>query len=125
MDGPPVYRVVLADDEADFRKWLRSLLVKRKGSEVVGEANSGTEVLRLVADLTPDVVITDVDMPDGGGLEVARSLQRGWPGIRVILVSADTGQFYERLAEEESALAFIPKTKLSADALLEALQQEV
>ena len=42
----------------------------------------------------------------------------------MILVSGDTGDFYERLAEEERALAFIPKTKLSADALLEALQPE-
>ena len=74
MDGSPVYRVVLADDEAEFRGWLRSLLIKRKSFEVVGEADSGTEVLRLVADLTLDVVITDADMPDGGGLEVARSL---------------------------------------------------
>lgn len=119
-----MYRVILADDEGEFRGWLRSLLEGCEDFQVVGEASTGREALRLVALLMPDLVIADVDMPDGDGLDVARFLQRQWPGIKVILVSAHTERGFERQAREEGALAFIPKARISLDALRQALQEE-
>ena len=118
-----MYHVILADDEDEFRGWLRTLLEVAEGFQVVGEAGTGGEALRLVELLMPDLVIADVDMPDGDGLDVARFVQRQLPDIRVILVSGHTERNYERLAREEGALAFIPKTGLSLDALRQALQE--
>ena len=119
-----VYRVIVADDEGDFRHWLRSLLEGSPEFEVVGEAKTGIEALDLVSRLLPDVVITDVDMPDGDGVEVVRSLRAGRPGVKVIMVSGHTERGYERLAREEGALAFFPKAKLSLEALRRVLQEE-
>ena len=74
--------------------------------------------------LLPDLVITDVDMPDGDGLEVVRILREQVPEVQVIIVSAHTRKGYERLAREEGAAAFIPKAKLSLDILSQILQGE-
>ena len=78
----------------------------------------------MVGSLIPDLVITDVDMPDGDGLEVVRILREQVPEVQVIIVSAHTGKGYERLATEEGAAAFIPKAKLSLDILSQILQGE-
>ena len=123
-DGTGVYRVILADDAGDFRYWLRSLLEGSSDFQVVGEANSGKEAVNLVGQLSPDIVITDVDMPDGDGMEVVRTLRNRSPAVKVIMVSSDAGGIYERLAKEEGAVAFIPKAVLSLDALSQVLKEE-
>lgn len=116
------YRVILADDDGAFCRWLRSLLAGSEEFLVVGEAGTGAEALGLIALSTPDLVIADVDMPNGDGLDVAAHVRREFPGIRVILVSGHTERQYERLAGEAGALAFIPKTALSLETLRRALQ---
>jgi DNA-binding NarL/FixJ family response regulator len=67
-----VRRVVLVDDHALFRAGVRSELEGRV--EVVGEAGGVEEAVALISELAPDVVLLDVHMPDGGGVEVARRL---------------------------------------------------
>lgn len=119
-----MYNVVLADDEDAFRAWMRSLFQASAEFQVVGEARTGTEALLLASLLTPDLVVADVDMPEQDGLDVARRLHRQLPGTKVILVSGHTERWYERSAKAEGALAFIPKSKLSLEGLLQALQGE-
>ncbi len=119
-----MYRVVVADDEPDFRNWLRALLEASEDFQLVGEASTGSEAVSLIPSLTPDLVIADVYMPEPDGLELARYVQQNYPGIKAILVSAQQERVYEKLANEEGALAFIPKMKLSLDALRQALQGE-
>jgi YesN/AraC family two-component response regulator len=119
-----VYRVVVADDEADFRGWLRSLMEVSEDFELVGEACSGSEAVRMIPRLEPDLVIADMYMPEPDGLELARYVQDNYPHTKAILVSAQQDRVYERLATEEGALAFIPKTKVSLAALRQALQGE-
>jgi two-component system response regulator AlgR len=67
-------RILIVDDEAPARARLRALLEGAAGSEVVGEAASGDEALRLAAALAPDVVLLDVRMPGMSGLEAARHM---------------------------------------------------
>ena len=119
-----MYRVVVADDEPDFRNWLRALLEASEDFQLVGEASTGSEAVSLIPSLTPDLFIADVYMPEPDGLELARYVQQNYPGIKAILVSAHQERVYEKLANEEGALAFIPKMKLSLDALRQALQGE-
>jgi two-component system response regulator YesN len=120
-----VYRVIVVDDEPEFREWLKSLIENSKDFELVGEAKTGTEAVCLIPSLLPDLVIADIYMPEPDGLEVARYVQRHFSGMKAILVSAYEERVYERLAREEGALAFIPKTRLSLDALRQALKGEV
>lgn len=117
-----MYRVIVADDEPEFREWLRALLDSSEDFQVVGEASSGREAVSIIPSLTPDVVIADMYMPEPDGLEVARYVQHNYPRIKAILVSAYQERLYERLAREEGALAFIPKAQISLGTLRQALK---
>lgn len=116
------YKVVVVDDEAEFREWLKSLLEGSEDFQLVGEAKTGAEAVYVIPTLSPDLVIADMYIPEPDGLEVARYIQNHFSGIKAILVSAYEEPVYERLAREEGALAFIPKSKLSLDVLRQALE---
>ena len=68
-------RVVLADDHALVRQGLKALL-EREGFQVVGEASDGQELIRLVANVRPEIAILDVSMPILNGIDAARELQK-------------------------------------------------
>ena len=115
-------RIVLADDDLDFRGWLRSLLDGSGDLRVVAEASTGTEAIDLAETLKPDVMIADVHMPGLDGLDVARHLRYQLPGIKVLLVSANSRSIYAQLAEDEGALGFIPKRDFCPRAVQQVLQ---
>jgi DNA-binding NarL/FixJ family response regulator len=83
-------RVLLVDDHDLFRTGLRNLL-EEQGVNVVGEAENGETAIRLAADLAPDVVIMDINMPGAGGVETTRRLSSLAPLSRVVVltISAD------------------------------------
>ena len=78
-------RILLVDDDDSFRKMLQLTLVKL-GHEVT-EARDGKEALHLCAQEPPDVVLTDLVMPEKEGLETIATLKRGWPEVKVIAMS--------------------------------------
>jgi DNA-binding NarL/FixJ family response regulator len=83
-------RVLVVDDHDLFRTGLRNLL-EEEGVNVVGEAENGETAIRLAADLAPDVVIMDLNMPGAGGVETTRRLASFAPLCRVVVltISAD------------------------------------
>jgi DNA-binding NarL/FixJ family response regulator len=83
-------RVLVVDDHDLFRTGLRNLL-EEEGVNVVGEAENGETAIRLAADLAPDVVIMDLNMPGAGGVETTRRLASLAPLARVVVltISAD------------------------------------
>jgi two-component system response regulator YesN len=117
-----ICRVVIADDEAEFRGWLRSLLDASDAFQLVGEATNGSEAIRLIDKLVPDLVIADLFMPDMDGLEVLQSISKNYPSIKIILTSACDERVYSKLAKEEGALCFIPKAELSLNSLFQICQ---
>lgn len=116
------YRTILVDDDALFRAWLRPLLEESPHFQVLGEACDGAECIRLVNQVKPDVVVLDVYMPDWDGLALADYIKTHFTGIQIIVTSSHDDQVYSRLAEQDGAVAFIPKANLSVSALLQALQ---
>jgi two-component system response regulator NreC len=80
-------KVLIADDHQIVREGLRSMLEKEVGIEVIGEAGEGRTTLRLARDLTPDVIIMDVAMPDLNGIEATRQIVAEFPAIKVIALS--------------------------------------
>lgn len=119
-----VWRVVVADDEPEFRSWIRSLLEAASDFLVVGEAGTGTEALAVIPRLRPDLVIADLYMPGPDGLEVVKYVQNTLPHTKAILVSAHTERVFERLAKDAGALTFIPKAAFSVEAVRRALRGE-
>lgn len=79
--------VVIADDHPIFREGLRALLATDGGIEVVGEAASGTEVLGLVDELQPDVVVMDLHMPGLDGVSATREIAQRSPHVAVLVLT--------------------------------------
>ena len=80
-------RIVLADDHGMMREGLKSLISKQMGMEVVGEAEDGYGVVRLVNDLKPDLVVMDIGMPNLNGIEATRQIVSETEDIKVLALS--------------------------------------
>lgn len=79
--------VILADDHKITREGLRTMIEKERDIEVVGEAEDGREAVELVADLSPDVVVMDISMPDLNGIEATRMILDEDTHTRVLALS--------------------------------------
>jgi DNA-binding NarL/FixJ family response regulator len=108
--------VVIVDDHPGFRASARMLL-DAEGYEVVGEAENGEKGLAVVAELDPDVVLLDIQLPDMDGFQVATRLAAAGTRGAIVLVSSRAREDLRALVEGSAARGFIPKSELSGDAL--------
>ncbi len=93
-------RVLLADDHRIVREGLRALIDGQADMEVVGEARTGREAVRLARELAPDLVVMDVAMPDLNGVEAARQIVQANPEAKVLALSMHSdAQFVARMLE--------------------------
>jgi DNA-binding NarL/FixJ family response regulator len=81
-------RVVLVDDHEVVREGLRALLDADEEIEVVGEAGTVSDAVRRVGYESPDVVVLDVRLPDGSGIEACREIRARWPEVRVLMLTS-------------------------------------
>ena len=79
--------ILIADDHPLFRKGMRTLLDTMSETEVVGEATTGREAVERALALRPDVVLMDLQMPEGGGLAATRELVALHPEVRILVVT--------------------------------------
>ncbi len=79
--------ILIADDHPMFRAGLQSLLAAMEDVAVVGEATSGAEAVAMAEALQPDVVLLDLQMPEGGGLGAIRRIVHTSPHIRILVVT--------------------------------------
>jgi len=87
-------RLLLADDHNILRQSLSVLLDKEPELEVVGQAEHGAQVLDLVENLMPDVVIMDIAMPRLNGIEATRRIRKKHPGVKVLVLSMHSDRLY-------------------------------
>jgi two-component system response regulator NreC len=80
-------RLVIADDHEIFRDGLALMLSKQDAVVLTGQAADGEELLRLVADNRPDIVLTDIKMPRLGGIAAAKILLQRFPDLKIIALS--------------------------------------
>src|SRR5687768_815187 len=99
--------IVLADDHALIREGLRAVLDSQPDCSVIGEASDGLEVVDLVAQLQPDVLIVDLMLPGLGGLEVIRQVRRRVPQTQVVVLSMHANEAYVLTALRYGATAYV------------------
>jgi two-component system response regulator NreC len=121
MDSP--VRVLIVDDHAVVRTGIRLLLVREPDIEPVGEAGSGREAIFESRSLKPDVILMDVVMPDGNGLEVIPTLLRERPETKVLVLSMQDDPRYVREAFDAGATGYVLKE--AADVEVVAAVREV
>ena len=90
MNHPTLHRLLLVDDHPMMRRGIRQLLELEEGFVVVGEANNGLEALKLVGELTPDLVLLDNNMPQINGVETLKRLrEQGYQGKVLLFTVSD------------------------------------
>ena len=114
-------RLLLADDHAVLRDSLRAFLSMYPDLEVVGEAASGVDTLAQVQALRPDVVLLDITMPDLGGLEVLRRLNRERPDCKVLVLTQHEAPQYVMPALQSGAKGYLLKSA-GGDELVQAVR---
>ena len=117
-------KVCIADDHLLILNAVRAALTKAGDIEVVGAAHSGREVLQLVEQHEPDLVLLDHRMPDVDGLSCLKTIKQRWPQVQVVMLSAseDAKQIAEAL--DAGASAYIGK-RINPQDLASALRQVV
>ena len=121
VDSAP--RVLIVDDQPEFRDFAREVLEADVSIVVVGEAPEAMTAFRLVADLMPDLVLIDLDMPQINGLEAIEIIRAQFPAVLTVLISMHDEAEYRALALEAGAIDFISKRDFSPQRVREALAQ--
>jgi DNA-binding NarL/FixJ family response regulator len=114
-------RVLLADDHAVLREATAELVDHQPDMVVVGQAGTGEETVRLARQLHPGVVVMDIAMPRGNGLEATRHIVGELPGTRVLVLTAHEDREHVIPLLEAGAIGYLPKT-VGLNELLDAIR---
>jgi DNA-binding NarL/FixJ family response regulator len=114
-------RVLLADDHAVLREATAELVDHQPDMVVVGQAGTGEETMRLTRQLRPDVVVMDIAMPRGNGLEATRCIVGELPGTQILVLTAHEDRDHVIPLLEAGAIGYLPKT-VGLNELLDAIR---
>jgi DNA-binding NarL/FixJ family response regulator len=112
-------RVLIVDDQEPFRMAARMVVEATEGFDVVGEAETGEDSVAMAAELAPDLVLMDVNLPGINGLDATRQILSGAndTAVVVLLLSTYEEEEYAPRAAECGASAYIPKAVFGPDRL--------
>src|SRR5438477_11575425 len=115
----PPLKIVVVEDDATVRQFLKDTLEQHLGHQVIGEAANGTDMVRTALELEPDVVVFDIHLPRMNGLDALRDIYKERI-VAAVAITADRDQDLVRRALEEHVLAYLVKP-IEADQLGPAL----
>jgi len=115
-------RVMIVDDVSETRENVRKLLQFESDVDVVGVARTGKEAIQLSQELTPDVVLMDINMPDMDGITATESIRSKQPAVQVVILSVQSDQNYMRRAMLAGARDFLTKPPMG-DELISAIRR--
>lgn len=108
-------KILIADDHAIVRTGLRTLLKEEPSLELVGEATGGYEVIKLIEDLVPDILLLDLSMPDLDGIAVTKQIKPRFPDLRILILTIHEDQAMLREAIRAGASGYILKRAAEAE----------
>ena len=114
-------RLLLVDDHAILREYLRAGLERELDIKVLGEAGDGETALARVLELVPDLVLTDINMPGIDGIELAQRIMSASPGVTVLALSSHLEQRFVAQMLAVGALGYVNKAA-GRDELLRAIR---
>ncbi|AOT09864.1 response regulator transcription factor [Pseudoalteromonas luteoviolacea] len=114
--------ILVVEDQALVRNAIAALLSLEPGLEVVGQVEDGQQALEFLARNTPDIVLSDIEMPNVTGLELAQEIQKQYPKVKVVIMTTFSRSGYIRRAMESNVKGFILK-EAPSDYLINALKK--
>lgn len=114
-------RIAIAEDQRLVRELLSMLLVREPDFQVVGEASNGAEALALAEREEPDVLVLDIGLPDMDGVEVARTLRRSLPALKLLALSIHAERHFVQQMLKAGADGYVVKTS-ALDELVQAIR---
>ncbi|HET7195466.1 MAG TPA: response regulator transcription factor [Nocardioides sp.] len=115
MNEQAATRVLLVDDHDLIRDGLAGVFRREPSMEVLGDAKTVSSALEMFHELGPDVVVTDLQLPDGTGLDVVREVRRATPDTGVVVLTMHSGDEQIFAAMEAGASAFVGKDAPSSE----------
>ena len=103
------FRIIVADDHMMFRQGLKKILEERADFEIIGEASCGLELLKLLRELVPDLVILDISMPSLRGIEAVREIKSVHPNVKILILTMHKDKEYLRQAISAGAEGYLLK----------------
>ncbi|MCI5142999.1 MAG: DNA-binding response regulator [Candidatus Electrothrix sp. ATG1] len=116
------YRIIIADDHSLIRQGIKAMIGQESGLEVIAEAADGRELLEILKEVCPDMVIIDISMPQVSGMEAVGEIHRLYPEIRILVLTMHSNIQYCSHALSVGAHGYLLKDDSDTE-LLPAIQQ--
>lgn len=113
-------KIILVDDHRMFRDGVKSVLSDEENIELVGEVGNAKDLYELLKTTNPDVIITDISMPDISGIELSKYVSENYPKINILILSMHSNEEFITKSLAAGANGYLPKDT-SMDELLEAI----
>ena len=114
--------VLIVDDHQIVRDGIMRILKDEQDIELIGSVGSGKEALDFIKGRLPDIIITDLSMPDMSGIKLTEKLHTNYPDIKVLILSMFNNEEYIVSSIQAGAKGFLPKQDSTTEILLEAIR---
>ncbi|MEZ4778511.1 MAG: response regulator transcription factor [Flavobacteriaceae bacterium] len=115
-------KIVIADHHPVTRKGIACMLKKSKDFSIVGKVNNGDELFKNLEEISPDILIMEIDMPQVNGINVLRNIKTEFPQTRVLIFSTHPEEIYALRSIKSGAAGYVPKSA-STKVFLKALKR--
>jgi len=115
-------KIILVDDHQIVRDGIKSLLTESSCIEIIGEAQSAYDFFDLLKNLSPDVVLLDISLPNMSGIEVSKVLSKDYPNIKKLMLSMYTSEDFIFNALKAGINGYLPKNT-TRDELIGAITE--